>query len=57
MQNCCIPCASGPASEVPELEQGRKLLRVLEKWLRSNLETSLPEEAVRDCNPSAEAMT
>ena len=35
---------------MPELQQGKKLLRVVEKWLRSDLETSRREEAVRDCH-------
>ena len=37
--------AGGQASEVPELQQGKKLLRVVEKWLRSDLEISRQEEA------------
>lgn len=30
---------------MPELQQGKKLLKVVEKWLRSDLETSRQEEA------------
>ena len=40
-----VTCAGAPASEVPELHQGNKLLKVVEKWLRSDLETSKKEEA------------
>ena len=37
--------AGAPAGEVAELQQGRKLLRVVERWLRSDLEASRREEA------------
>jgi CCR4-NOT complex subunit CAF16 len=37
--------AGGLTSEVPELQQGRKLLRVVERWLRSDLEISRQQEA------------
>ena len=37
--------AGAPASEVAGLQQGRKLLRVVERWLRSDLEASRREEA------------
>ena len=37
--------AGGPANDVPELQQGKKLLRVVEKWLRTDLEATRKEEA------------
>lgn len=45
MMVCLIYHAGAPADQVPELQQGNKLLRVVEKWLRSDLETSRREEA------------
>lgn len=37
--------SGAPVSEVAELQQGKKLLRVVENWLRAELEASRAREA------------
>lgn len=48
-----LACTGAPVGEVAELQSGRKLLRIVEGWLRAELEASRAREAA---NPAAKAV-